>query len=298
MKILNTPDDRFSNLPGYPFPPNYIEIEPGLNMHYVDEGPPEGEVVLLLHGQPSWSFLYRNMIPPFVEKGYRTIAPDLIGFGKSSKPTEQSNYTYARHIDWMETFLQKLDLKDINLFIQDWGGLIGLRMAAADPSRFRTITAGNTALPTGDHQMPEAFIQWVAFVKSVPYLPCGKILQASTVSTLSPEVMAAYDAPFPDATFQAGAMIFPSLVPATPDDAETANNRYAWQQLMKWDKPFLTLFSDSDPIMKGGEKVFQKLIPGAQHDSHVIINGAGHFLQEDKGEEIARYMIAFITRKP
>ncbi len=295
MKILNTPDERFANLPGYPFAPNYVEIEPGLKMHYLDEGPKNGAIVLLLHGQPSWSYLYRKMIPVFVENGYRTIAPDLIGFGKSSKPTEQSDYTYARHIEWMETFLQKLDLQDINVFIQDWGGLIGLRNVINNPDRFRTITAGNTALPTGDQQMPAAFTQWVAFVKSASYLPCGKILQSSTVSELSPKVMAAYDAPFPDATYQAGAKIFPSLVPASPDHPETENNRLAWQKLMKWDKPFLTLFSDSDPIMKGGEKIYQKLVPGAKHDQHSIIKAGGHFLQEDKGEEIARKMIAFIS---
>ncbi|MEZ4954611.1 MAG: haloalkane dehalogenase [Saprospiraceae bacterium] len=294
MKILNTPNERFVDLPDFPFSPNYIEVEAGLNMHYIDEGPQDGEVVLLLHGQPSWSYLYRKMIPVFVENGYRVIAPDLIGFGKSGKPSEQSDYSYARHIQWLETFLQKTDLQGINLFVQDWGGLIGLRILAAHPHLFKTVTAGNTALPTGDQQMPDAFTQWVAFVKSVSYLPCGKILQSSTVSELSPEVMAAYDAPFPDASYQAGAKIFPSLVPATPNDPETENNRLAWQQLMQFDKPFLTLFSDSDPIMKGGEKVFQKLVPGAKHDQHTIIAAGGHFLQEDKGEEIARLMIDFI----
>ena len=294
MKILNTPDERFANLPDYSFTPNYIEVGEGLNMHYVDEGPRDGEVVLLLHGQPSWSYLYRKMIPVFVANGFRTIAPDLIGFGKSGKPTEQSDYTYARHVEWMVTFIQKLDLQGINVFVQDWGGLIGLRVIAAYPELFKTVTAGNTAMPTGDQQMPETFNQWVAFVKSVSYLDCGKILQTATVSELSGDEMAAYDAPFPDASFQAGAKIFPSLVPASPNDPETENNRQAWQNLMKFDKPFLTLFSDSDPIMKGGEKVFQKLVPGANHEQHTIITAGGHFLQEDKGEEIARLMIDFI----
>ena len=294
MKILYTPNERFVNLSDYPFSPNYIEIENDLKMHYVDEGPRDGVVVLLLHGQPSWSYLYRKMIPVFVGAGYRAIAPDLIGFGKSGKPTEQSDYSYARHIDWLKTFLQKLDLQNINLFVQDWGGLIGLRNVVNDPDRFKTITAANTTLPTGDQQMPEAFAQWVAFVKSVSYLPCGKIVQAATVSELSPEVMAAYDAPFPDTSYQAGAKMFPSIVPASPNDPESANNRQAWQQLMKWDKPFLTLFSDSDPIMNGLERVFQKIIPGAKHDKHSIIKAGGHFLQEDKGEEIARLMIDYI----
>ncbi len=295
MDILNTPEERFANLPDYPFQPNYLELEPGLKMHYVDEGPKDGQVVLLLHGQPSWSYLYRKMIPVFVEQGYRTIAPDLIGFGKSGKPASQSDYTYARHLLWLETFVQSLGLKSINLFAQDWGGLLGLRMVAAYPDRFRTVTIGNTALPTGDQAMPEAFTQWVAFVKSVSYLPCGKILQASTVSELTAAEMAAYDAPFPDASYQAGAKIFPSLVPVSPDNPETRNNRLAWQQLGQFEKPFLTLFSDSDPIMKGGEKVFQKLVPGAKHEQHTIISEGGHFLQEDKGAEIARKMIDFIT---
>ena len=294
MKILNTPDDRFANLPGYPFSPNYIEIESDLKMHYVDEGPKDGGIVLLLHGQPSWSYLYRKMIPVFVEKGYRTIAPDLIGFGKSSKPTEQSDYTYARHVEWMEAFLNKLNLKDIHLFIQDWGGLIGLRNVANNPDRFKTITAANTGIPTGDQKMPEVFSQWVAFVKNVPYLGAGKVVQNGTVTKLMEEEVAAYDAPFPDVNFQAGAKIFPSLVPATPDNPASEDNRQAWKKLMTWEKPFLTLFSDSDPITKGGERVLQKLIPGAKHESHTIINGAGHFLQEDKGEEIAQLMIGFI----
>ncbi len=295
MKTLNTPEERFNDLPGYPFLPNFIEIEPGLNMHYVDEGPRDGAVVLLLHGQPSWSYLYRKMIPVFVEAGYRTIAPDLIGFGKSGKPTEQSDYSYARHINWLNIFLQSLDLQDIHLFCQDWGGLIGLRLAAADPDRFKTVTAANTALPTGDQPMPEAFKQWQQFVRSVPFLKVGEIIQAATESNLSKEEMAAYDAPFPDASYQAGAKIFPSLVPTSPDDPESQNNRMAWQALMQFDKPFLTLFSDKDPIMLGAEKVFQKLVPGAKHDSHTIIKDGGHFLQEDKGEEIAGKMVEFIN---
>ncbi|MEO1261765.1 MAG: haloalkane dehalogenase [Bacteroidota bacterium] len=295
MEILYTPDERFQNLPGYHFAPNYVEVETGLRMHFVDEGPKDGEVVLLLHGQPSWSYLYRKMIPSFVAKGYRTIAPDLVGFGKSGKPTQQSDYTYASHVKWMESFLAKLDLQGIHVFIQDWGGLIGLRCIANDPGRFKTITAANTGMPTGDQQMPEAFSQWVKFVKTIPLLPCGSILQNATVSKLSKEEMAAYDAPFPDVAYQAGAKIFPSLVPAKPDNPASEDNRQAWKKLMQLDLPVLTLFSDQDPITKGGEKVFQKLMPGAKHDKHSTIEAGGHFLQEDKGEEIAQKMIEFIS---
>lgn len=295
MKIINTPEERFKDLPGFPFSPNFNEVEPDLKMHYVDEGPRDGAVVLLLHGQPSWSYLYRKMIPVFAAAGFRTIAPDLIGFGRSSKPTEQTDYSYALHINWLYIFLQNLGLQDIHLFCQDWGGLTGLRLVTADPGRFKTVTAANTALPTGDQTMPEAFTQWQEFVKSVPFLQVGKIIQAATESELSAAEMAAYDAPFPDAAYQAGAKIFPSLVPTSPDDPESQNNRNAWQALMQFDKPFLTLFSDKDPIMLGAEKIFQKLVPGAKHDSHTIIKDGGHFLQEDKGEEVARKMIDFIN---
>ena len=295
MNILYTSDERFKNLPGFPFSPNYVEVENGLIMHYVDEGPRDGQVVLLLHGQPSWSYLYRKMIPVFVEAGYRTIAPDLIGFGKSGKPSEQSDYTYAKHVTWLENFVQLLGLKDINLFIQDWGGLIGLRLIADKPALYKSITAANTGMPTGDQKMPEVFYKWQEFVKNVPVLPVGNVLQNGTVEKLSDEEVAAYEAPFPDASYQAGAKIFPSLVPTSPDDPEAENNRQAWKNLMKLENPFLTLFSDSDPITKGGEKVLHKLIPGAKHESHTIIKGAGHFLQEDKGEEIARLMIDFIS---
>lgn len=262
-------------------------------MHYVDEGPKDGEVVLLLHGQPSWSFLYRKMIPIFIEAGYRVLAPDLIGFGKSSKPTEIEAYSYQTHVDWMARFISQLDLSDINLFCQDWGGLIGLRLVA-ETERFARVVAANTGMPTGDQAMPEAFAKWQQFVKSVPVLPVGNILQNATVRTLSPEEVAAYEAPFPNASYQAGAKIFPALVPTRPDDPASEANRAAWKKLMAWEKPFLTLFSDTDPITKGGERVMQKLIPGTQGQAHHIIEEGGHFLQEDKGEELAQRMISFI----
>jgi haloalkane dehalogenase len=294
MTIINTPDARFENLPDYPFAPNYLDVGDGLKMHYVDEGPHDGKVVLLLHGEPSWSFLYRKMIPVFVAAGYRTIAPDLIGFGKSSKPTEQSDYSYAKHLKWMDVFVKTLDLQGINAFLQDWGGLIGLRNALANEDRYSSITVGNTFLSTGEEGANEAFMQWQIFSQKSPHFDIGTILQKATVSELSPEVVAAYNAPFPDETYKAGARIFPTLVPITADAPEARNNKMAWGKLVQWTKPFLTLFSDTDPIMNGLEKYFIKHVPGAKGQPHEIIKGGGHFLQEDKGEEIAEKMINFL----
>jgi haloalkane dehalogenase len=293
MTALRTPDDRFENLPGYDFEPHYVDIG-GLRMHYVDEGPADAAPVLLLHGEPSWSYLYRKMIPPLEAAGNRVIAPDLIGFGKSDKPAEQDDYTFAGHIAWMQQFVETLDLRNITLFGQDWGSLIGLRVAAEDESRFARIAIGNGALPTGDQGMSEAFLQWREFARTSPKFDIGRILQNATVSELSDEVVAAYDAPFPDDSYKAGARKFPMLVPITPDDPASEANRQAWAVLMNWQKPFLTTFSDKDPIMSGGEKVFKKLVPGAAGQDHVIIRDAGHFLQEDKGEELAAVLAAFI----
>ena len=294
MTIKNTPVEAFNSIPDYPFEPNLMHIGGGLTIHYLDEGPKDGTVVLLLHGEPSWSFLYRFMIPVFVEAGYRVVAPDLIGFGKSSKPTELSDYTYASHISWMTTWLDNLDISGINLFCQDWGGFIGLRLLVAQPDKFDRLVVSNTGLSTGEHKFPEVFLQWQKFSQTVEVLPVGKILQNSTVRKLSDAEIAAYEAPYPDPSYMAGAKIFPSLVPTTTDDPEAGNNKKAWGMLMQWDKPTLTLFSDSDPITKGGHKPFQKLIPGAKGQQHTIIEGAGHFLQEDKGPEIAKLMIEFI----
>jgi len=294
MKFLTTPDSRFNDLPGYPFLPNYIEVGDGMQMHYVKEGKGEKGLILCLHGEPSWSYLYRKMIPVFVKAGYQVIAPDLIGFGKSSKPTETSDYTYQKHVDWMKEFIEKLDLKEINLFCQDWGGLIGLRILAEEPDRFSRAVVGNSGLPTGERGASEAFMKWQKFSQIVDVFPIGPMIQRSTVSEMSDAEVAAYDAPFPDETYKAGARIFPALVPTTSDDPESSNNKKAWEALMQMDKPFLTLFSDSDPITKGGEKVLQKLIPGAKGQAHAIIEGGGHFLQEDKGEEIAKLMVEFI----
>jgi len=295
MEAIRTPDERFENLPGYSFSPNYLTTADGLRMHYVDEGPKDAaEVVLCLHGEPSWSYLYRTMIPVFAKAGHRVIAPDLIGFGKSDKPTEQSDYTYAKHLDWTEEILTQLDLKNITLFCQDWGGLLGLRLALMHEDRFSRIVAGNTILPTGDVKPNDAFLNWQKFSQTSPAFDIGRILQQATVNNLSDEIVAAYDAPYPDDSYKAGARIFPSLVPTSPDNPQSQNNREAWQAYTKWEKPFLTLFSDSDPIMKGMEKIFQKMIPGCQGQPHDIIKGGGHFLQEDKGEEIAEKVVAFM----
>ena len=297
MDILRTPDERFENLPGYPFRPNYLEIASGdgstLRVHYVDEGPADAPVVLLLHGEPSWSYLYRKMIPPLVEAGYRAIAPDMVGFGRSDKPAGREDYTYQRLVAWTKANIEALGLQEITLFCQDWGGLIGLRLIAEDGDRFSRLIAANTGLPVGG-EMPEAFFQWQNFSQKISKLPIGRIINGSTVSKLSREVLAAYEAPFPDETYKAGARILPALVPTDPDDPEARINRDLWRKLHKWPKPVLTAFSDSDPITGGGEQIFQRLMPGAKAQSHVTIEAAGHFLQEDKGEELAQVIIDFI----
>lgn len=293
MQALRTPDSRFENLPGYDFKPNYVDVD-DLRMHYVDEGPRDGDVVLLLHGEPSWSYLYRHMIPPLSSAGLRVIAPDLIGFGKSDKPGTQSDYTYAAHVAWMKQFIQALDLSDITLFCQDWGSLIGLRVAAENEYRFARIALGNGGMPTGDQQMPKAFRIWQAFARFSPWFPIGKIIQKGTVSELSDDVVAAYDAPFPSAKFKVGARAFPTLVPTSPDDPASDANRAAWKVFSEWRKPFLTTFSNRDPITRGSELPWQETVPGAKDREHVKIRNAGHFLQEDKGPELAEVLIRFI----
>jgi len=293
MKAVRTPDERFVNLPGYDFALNYVDID-GLRMHYVDEGPADADPVLLLHGEPSWSYLYRKMIPPLVAAGHRVIAPDLIGFGKSDKPTSQSDYSYAGHVDWMRQFIESLDLRDITLFCQDWGSLIGLRVAAENEARFSRIALGNGGLPTGDHGAPRAFRIWRAFAIWSPWFPIGRIIQSATTTELSKEVVAAYDAPFPSAKYKAGTRAFPKLVPTTPDDPASEANRRAWEVFKQWEKPFLTTFSNRDPITRPMMKPFQELVPGAKNREHVTIRNAGHFLQEDKGEELAEVLLKFI----
>jgi len=293
MKTVRTPDERFVDLPGYDFAPHYVEIG-SLRMHYVDEGPSNAAPVLLLHGEPSWSYLYREMIPLLAAAGHRVIAPDLIGFGKSDKPVSRSDYSYAGHIDWMRQFIEALDLKSITLFCQDWGSLIGLRVAAENEHRFARIALGNGFLPTGEEEFPRAFKIWRAFARWSPWFPIGRIIQSGTVNELSREEVAAYDAPFPTAKYKAGARAFPRLVPTTPDNPASDANRRAWDTFKRWEKPFLTTFSNRDPVTRGGDRPFQKLVPGAQGLEHVKIRNAGHFLQEDKGEELAEVLVTFI----
>lgn len=294
MKILRTPDERFENLPDYAFQAHYINID-GLRMHYVDEGPSEADPVLLLHGEPSWSYLYRFMIPPLAENGLRVIAPDLVGFGKSDKPAAKKDYSYAGHVDWMRRFIEALNLNNITIFCQDWGSLIGLRVAAENEHRFARIVLGNGALPTGDQAMPRAFKIWQNFARYSPWFPVGKILQMGTVSDLPEAVVAAYDAPFPSARYKAGARAFPLLVPTRPDDPASDANRAAWEVFSRWNKPFLTTFSNRDPVTRGGERPWKKTVPGASGQNHVIIKNAGHFLQEEKGPELAEILIKFIV---
>jgi len=293
MRALRTPDTRFENLPGYDFDAHYVDID-GLRMHYVDEGPRDGDVVLLLHGEPSWSYLYRTMIPPLSEAGLRVIAPDLIGFGKSDKPIKKSDYSYAIHVDWMRQFIEAIDLTGITLFCQDWGSLIGLRVAAENEQRFARIALGNGGLPTGDKEMPKAFKIWKAFALYSPWFPIGRIIQKGTITDLPDDVVSAYDAPFPSGAYKAAARAFPALVPVKPNDPATEANRAAREMFNKWEKPFLTTFSNRDPITRGGQVFWQENVPGAKNQKHTKIENAGHFLQEDKGPEIAAALVEFV----
>ena len=299
MEVLRTPDERFEGLDGYPFAPHYAEVADGdggtLRVHYLDEGPADAAPVLLLHGEPSWSYLYRHMIPPLVAAGHRVIVPDLVGFGRSDKPTEQGDYTYARHVEWMrELVFDRLDLHGITFFAQDWGGLVGLRVLALDPDRYARVAIGNTGLPTGHGPASDAFMAWQKFSQETPVFDIGFLINAATTTDLSPEVIAGYDAPFPDDTYKAGARIFPTLVPTSPDDPASADNLAAWEVLEQFEKPFLLCFSDSDPVTKGGDAPFLAKVPGTQGQSHVTIEGGGHFFQEDRGPELAKLLNDFI----
>lgn len=297
MQVLRTPDSRFEGLADYPFPPNYAEITDAdgtiLRLHYLDEGPCDAAPILLMHGEPSWSYLYRKFVPPLVAAGHRVIAPDLIGFGKSDKPAARGDYTYERHVAWMSQWLTGLGLTDITLFCQDWGGLIGLRLVAAFPDRFARLIIGNTGLPIGTG-WSEGFDNWLRFSQNVPEFPAGFILQTGTTRTLSDEEMAAYDAPYPDESYKEGARQFPTLVPITPEHASVAENKAAWEMLSRFDKPVLTCFSDNDPVTKGGEKAFIERVPGANGQPHRIIENAGHFLQEDKPDELVQLILDFV----
>ncbi len=293
IDFLRTPDQYFKDLKDYPFSPHYVEVD-GLRMHYVDEGPADAKPVLLLHGEPTWSYLYRKIIPKIVNAGFRAIAPDLIGFGKSDKPVLREDYTYKRHVDWVKGLIGLLNLKEINLVCHDWGGLIGLRIAGEEPALFRSITACNTFLPTGDKYPGKAFMQWRDFSQNTPEFHIGSIIARGCVNELFSDVIAAYDAPFPDDKYKAGARRFPAIVPITPDDPASEPNRKAWEVLFKWKKPFLTAFSDSDLITRGADTFLQRAVPGAKGHPHTIIKHAGHFLQEDNPEALAAAIVEFL----
>lgn len=299
MDVLRTPDDRFAGLPDYPFAPHYLQIadrQDGtvVRLHYVDEGPRDAAPVLLMHGEPSWSYLYRKFIAPLAAAGNRVVAPDLIGFGRSDKPAAREDYTYERHVAWMSDWLVALDLRAITLFCQDWGGLIGLRLVAAFPDRFARLIIGNTGLPVGTGAT-EAFDAWRAFSQNVDVFPTGFILNGGSVRDLSAAEQAAYDAPFPDESYKAGARQFPVLVPVRPDMASVAENRAAWAVLERFDRPVLTCFSDQDAVSRGGERAFIDRIPGARNQPHRIIAGGGHFFQEDRPDELVALIRDFIA---
>jgi len=305
MKVLRTPDDRFTGLAGFDFAPHYVEVPAGdgeavLRVHYLDEGPADaGETILLLHGEPSWCYLYRTMVPPLVGAGFRVVAPDLVGFGRSDKPADRSDYTYARHVAWMHNALfGELGLSEITVVGQDWGGLIGLRLVAEYPDRFRRVVAANTGLPTGDRDMGEAFLAWQRFSQEVPELPVGNIVNAGCTTSLPDDVVAAYDAPFPDESYKEGARQFPLLVPTRPDDPAADANRRAWEVLRSFDKPFLCAFSDADPITGGADALFLAEVPGTEGQNHPTIAGGGHFLQEDRGPVLADAVIGFVGANP
>jgi haloalkane dehalogenase len=302
VQVLRTPDERFLGLPDFPYPPVYVTFDSDdgdqLRVAVVDAGPADGEVVLLLHGEPSWSFLYRRMIPVLTGAGLRVIAPDLVGFGRSDKPVDRADYSYARHVEWMRRALfEGLGLTDLTLVGQDWGGLIGLRLVAEHPDRFTRVVVANTFLPTGDAPVGEAFLRWQRFARESPRFDIGRVVAGAVTTPLPPEVIAAYDAPFPDDSYKAGARAFPELVPTRPDDPAAAANRAAWEVLARWDKPFLTAFSDSDPITRGGDRAFQAHVPGTAGLPHTTLQG-GHFLQEDAGPELARVVVDLIAATP
>jgi haloalkane dehalogenase len=299
MKVLRTPESRFTDLPDFAFTPHYLEIRDAdgtaLRIASIDEGPRDAAPILLMHGEPSWSFLYRHIIARLVAAGHRVVAPDLIGFGRSDKPSERSDYTYERHVRWMSDWLVAMQLENITYFGQDWGGLIGLRLVAAYPQRFARIVVANTGLPIGQG-FSAGFQRWLDFSQSVPVLPISDIIAMGCQHPLMAAEKAAYDAPFPDETYKAGARQFPTLVPITPEHASVAENIAAWKVLESFTRPCLTAFSDADPVTHGGERAFQERIPGAKGPTHVTIQNAGHFLQEDQPEAIAELLQRFIKQ--
>jgi haloalkane dehalogenase len=298
MKVLRTPEERFAGLPGFGYPPRYADVD-GVRLAYVETGPADGEPVLLLHGEPSWSFLYRTVMPVLAEVGLRAIAPDLVGFGRSDKPSEPANHSFARHVEWIRALaFDHLGLRGLTLVGQDWGGLIGLRLVAEHPDRFARVVASNTGLPTGDVPMPDVWLRFRQIVRTAPELSVSRLVQSGCQGTLSPEVLAAYEAPFPDPSYAAAVRAMPELVPTTPDDPAAEANRAAWRRLAAWDKPFLVAFSDRDPITRSMAPVLKDTVPGAAGLEHPVIEGAGHFLQEDAGERLGAVIAGFVRAHP
>ncbi len=295
--VLRTPEERFANLPDFPYTPHYTEIG-GLRVAHIDEGPKDGPVVLLMHGEPAWSFLYRKMIPILAGAGFRVLVPDQVGFGRTDKPTRAADYTYEHHVQWMSAWLESQNVHNITLFCQDWGSLIGLRMVAEMPDRFARIALSNGGLPTGKEKIPRAFHIWRAFAMYSPWFPIGKIVRTGCAQGLDDAAVAAYDAPYPNRHYKVGARVFPTLVPIDPSNPARPANERAWELFKAWQKPFITLFSTRDPVTKGGQVAWQHKVPGAAGQNHTQIRGAGHFIQEDKGEEVARALMQFIHANP
>jgi haloalkane dehalogenase len=299
MDLLRTPDVRFRDLPDFGLPPRYVDVpDPdggSLRMAYVEAGPADGPVALLLHGEPSWSFLYRHVIRVLAESGVRAVAPDLVGFGRSDKPTYPDDHSYARHVEWVRCLaFEALDLHAVTLVGQDWGGLIGLRLVAEHPDRFAAVVAANTGLPTGDADMPEIWWQFRRAVETAEKLDIGRLVASGCARPMDEAVRAAYDAPFPDETYKAGPRAMPGLVPTSPDDPATPVNRAAWQALTEWTKPFLVAFSDSDPITGAMAPILERSMPGAAGLDHPVVENAGHFLQEDAGRELGEVVARFV----
>jgi haloalkane dehalogenase len=298
VKVLRTPEDRFADLPGFDYPPRYADAG-GLRLAYVEAGPADGEPVLLLHGEPTWSFLYRKVMPVLADAGWHVIAPDLAGFGRSDKPADIGDHSFARHVEWIRALaFDRLDLHGLTIVGQDWGGLIGLRLVAEHPDRFARVVAANTGLPTGDQPMPDVWLRFRETVRTAPELSVSRLVQAGCKTRLPAEVLAAYDAPFPTPAFAAAPRAMPDLVPTSPDDPASAANRAAWRRLAAWDKPFLVAFSDGDPITGPMAPVLKQTVPGAAGIDHPVLAGAGHFLQEDAGERLGTVIADFIRTHP
>jgi haloalkane dehalogenase len=293
MRLLRTPDERFERLPDFDYEARYVQLEGpgGPRMGYVQAGPDDGPPVLLLHGEPTWSFLWRRVLPVLAGAGLRAIAPDLIGFGRSDKPTEVQDHTYARHVEWVRSFaFDALDLRDVTLVGHDWGGLIGLRVATENSDRIARIVATNTGLPTGDQRMPDVWLRFRDAVRNAEMLDIARLVRSGCRTPLADGALAAYDAPFPDESYKAAAKAMPAIMPTEPDNPASEANRLAWRRLSEWPKPFLVAFSDSDPITSAMGPILHRTVPGSVS---VTIEGGGHFVQEDAGPALAKAIAEF-----